>query len=179
MCKKKSVVRPKCPKCGSRNVAYIIWGFYMPSDKIEAKIKRGELVLAGCNVSVLSERWLCNDCEYAFGNIGIKPIMMNALKEPKVDFIHAITATNDNFDVIQSSQKCGCYKCGRIFAPHEITEWVDDINLMPDDSPNIKTALCPYCDSDTVLGDAAGYPLTENFFAMMRDYWENITLDEG
>lgn len=33
------------------------------------------------------------------------------------------------------------------------------------------TALCPYCGIDAVIGESAGYPLTEEFLKKMRDYW--------
>ena len=33
------------------------------------------------------------------------------------------------------------------------------------------TALCPYCGIDAVIGESAGYPLTEEFLEKMRDYW--------
>ena len=33
------------------------------------------------------------------------------------------------------------------------------------------TALCPYCGIDAVIGESAGYPLTEELLKKMRDYW--------
>jgi hypothetical protein len=33
------------------------------------------------------------------------------------------------------------------------------------------TALCPYCYTDSVLGDASGYPITEEFLKEMNKRW--------
>ena len=33
------------------------------------------------------------------------------------------------------------------------------------------TALCPYCVIDAVIGEGAGYPLTEEFLKKMNAYW--------
>jgi hypothetical protein len=45
---------------------------------------------------------------------------------------------------------------------YEIEEWID---------PNDDTALCPYCDIDSVIGDASGYEITEEFLRKMNDHW--------
>ena len=64
---------------------------------------------------------------------------------------------------IKRSKKCGCYYCMNIFSPDEIKEWVD---------PKNNTALCPYCEIDSVLGDdAKDFELNEEFLKMMHDYW--------
>jgi hypothetical protein len=34
-----------------------------------------------------------------------------------------------------------------------------------------QTALCPKCGIDSVLGDACGYPLTEDLLSRMHQYW--------
>ena len=39
------------------------------------------------------------------------------------------------------SDLCGCYFCLKIFKPDEISKWTDG-----DD-----TAVCPYCDSESVI----------------------------
>lgn len=67
-----------------------------------------------------------------------------------------------NKEIITKSSKCGCFFCIKIFDPNEIEEWID---------PNEDTALCPYCDIDSVLGDASGYEITEEFLRKMNDHW--------
>lgn len=56
-------------------------------------------------------------------------------------------------------QRCGCFYCCKTFYPGEITAWTDD-----DD-----TALCPYCDIDSVL--PRGGSLGSDFLKQMYQYW--------
>ena len=60
-------------------------------------------------------------------------------------------------------QKCGCFYCCSIFDSSEIKDWTYDI---PE-----YTALCPYCEIDSVIGEKSGYPITEVFMEEMHDYW--------
>ena len=65
-----------------------------------------------------------------------------------------------NRRLIEHDKRCGCFHCLKVFDTKEL-EWVD-FGL---------TALCPYCGIDAVIGERAGYPLTEEFLQKMRDYW--------
>lgn len=65
-----------------------------------------------------------------------------------------------NRDSLKASAKCGCFYCQTIFDPKEIVDWTD----------GGQTALCPYCDIDSVIGDSSGYPITEAFLKEMRDF---------
>ena len=62
---------------------------------------------------------------------------------------------------IESSELCGCFYCGKMFLPSEITHWID----------NDQTAMCPYCDIDSVLGSASGLPISKEFFDRMNEVW--------
>lgn len=69
-----------------------------------------------------------------------------------------------NRRMIMKSDKCGCFYCMKIFSPEKIEEWVDD-----DD-----TAICPFCDIDSVIGDASGLPISTDFLKNMhRVYFES------
>ncbi|MCC6936737.1 MAG: hypothetical protein IT226_00810 [Flavobacteriales bacterium] len=59
-----------------------------------------------------------------------------------------------------ASRRCGCFQCGAIFRPTEITEWMED--------STDHTASCPDCDTDAVIGDASGYPITTEFLLEMQ-----------
>ncbi len=61
-----------------------------------------------------------------------------------------------------NDKKCGCFFCLEIFDPKEITDWVDDTE---------RTAICPYCDVDSVIGESSGYPITKEFQTKMKKYW--------
>lgn len=62
---------------------------------------------------------------------------------------------------IEASQRCGCFYCLYVFPPLEIEEWID----------GQQTALCPRCGIDSVIAEASGLPLTEEFLKEMERYW--------
>ena len=43
----------------------------------------------------------------------------------------------------------------------EIQEWVD----------GGKTAICPKCDMDSVIGESSGFPITKEFLGAMYKKW--------
>lgn len=51
-----------CPKCQSKNIAAIVFGFPSP-EMIEGEDK-GDIVLGGCCVEVDDPEWRCKDCEH-------------------------------------------------------------------------------------------------------------------
>ena len=66
-----------------------------------------------------------------------------------------------NRELLEKDSVCGCFHCLRIFDPAEIQKWID----------NGQTAMCPHCGVDSVIGESAGYPLTEAFLKGMRTRW--------
>jgi hypothetical protein len=62
---------------------------------------------------------------------------------------------------LRNSAKCGCFYCLSVFAPDEITDWVDDG----------QTALCPKCGIDAVIGSDSGFPITREFLERMQNHW--------
>ena len=69
-------------------------------------------------------------------------------------------------DEVMRSESCGCFYCGGVFAPTKIKEWVDD-----GESSSDKTALCPHCGIDSVIGSASGFPITPEFLKRMNKHW--------
>lgn len=67
---------------------------------------------------------------------------------------------------IEKSKKCGCFHCLRIFNRSEINEWTDNQENLEGD-----TAICPYCEIDSVLGDASGYDINREFLINMHNFW--------
>ncbi len=186
--KQKLVVRPPCPHCGSRNVAWIQWGRPRARVGFSEQLKRHEITLGGCFMSVNSERWECNECGFRFGNIGLAVCLLAISKRDKKirdrlpqlgilplkqeespipGYITAHDKSWRNEKEIKDSQICGCFNCLNFFVPAQIKEWVEDIL-------DQKTALCPYCSMDAVIADASGYPMTEEFFRQMHEYWSHI-----
>lgn len=70
---------------------------------------------------------------------------------------------NHQAEVLRSDL-CGCFYCRRVFAPAEIKRWIDE------ESPE-KTALCPHCGIDAVIGSASGIVMTLEFLERMNRHW--------
>ena len=68
----------------------------------------------------------------------------------------------NNMPALAKDRSCGCFHCLKVFDPREITEYVED---------RTGSAICPYCGIDSILGESAGFPLTEDFLKAMRRYW--------
>jgi hypothetical protein len=66
-----------------------------------------------------------------------------------------------NREEIVKSQLCGCFYCLAIFAPGEVTHWIDED----------RTAMCPKCDIDSVIGSASGFSIDSVFLKQMETYW--------
>lgn len=80
---------------------------------------------------------------------------------PKRTLLAAKKHAKHNEDEIQSSDECGCFHCLETFTKEDIEDW--------DEDETGKSAVCPRCDVDAVIGDAAGFPLTEDFLNAMRE----------
>lgn len=72
-------------------------------------------------------------------------------------------ASFKNKESILRSKMCGCFSCQKIFPASE-ANFVKEMD-------GKETAWCPYCDTDAVLGDASGYPITPEFLKEMKDEW--------
>lgn len=79
----------------------------------------------------------------------------------KPDISAAHQRSSDHRAEVLASEVCGCFYCLKTYPPSEISEWVDDD----------KTALCPRCGIDAVIGSASGYPLTREFLRDMHSFW--------
>lgn len=78
------------------------------------------------------------------------------------DYIDAHAFSSNHMQALLQDKTCGCFYCFKIFSPAEITDWVPDSD---------GTAICPYCGIDSVIGESAGYPITEDFLKKMKEYW--------
>lgn len=53
----------ECPKCGAKNVKYIMYG--LPADPLDI---RDDVILGGCCVDDDSPDWHCEDCRWEWGH---------------------------------------------------------------------------------------------------------------
>lgn len=81
----------------------------------------------------------------------------------KPDYINAHLFSSHHREILEQDSKCGCFYCLEIFHPSEIKEWLD--------CDKGHTALCPYCGTDSVIGESSGYPITKEFLKKMKNYW--------
>ncbi|MEF2717355.1 MAG: cytoplasmic protein [Oscillospiraceae bacterium] len=79
-----------------------------------------------------------------------------------IDYIKAHDFSIGHRKRLLQDRKCGCFYCLKIFAPKEISSWIEDVG---------GTAICPYCGIDSVIGKHSGYPITREFLEQMRQYW--------
>lgn len=78
------------------------------------------------------------------------------------DYIIAHQFSSNHRKELLKDKQCGCFYCLTIFSPNEIIDWVEDTG---------GTAICPYCDIDSIIGESSGYPITKDFLKKMQKYW--------
>lgn len=69
-----------------------------------------------------------------------------------------------NAECLKASEQAGCFHCLSVYPAHEVREYVRETG-------EGRTAVCPRCGIDSVIGSAAGYPLTREFLSAMEQYW--------
>ncbi len=87
---------------------------------------------------------------------------------------HKCCSRNQN--LLQKSKKCGCFHCLATFAPEEISDWIIEKNFTEQllSQDDLSTARCPYCGTDSVIGDASGFPITKKFLRAMEKHWFHL-----
>ena len=56
-----------CPKCKSKNVCKIIYGYVNLDEQIQLEIDRKKIELGGCIIGENSPEFRCNDCQSEWG----------------------------------------------------------------------------------------------------------------
>ena len=59
--------KKSCPKCGSDDVATILWGLPIEDPELDKALEEKKIVLGGCVVSKNDPYWECNDCFNRWG----------------------------------------------------------------------------------------------------------------
>jgi hypothetical protein len=91
------------------------------------------------------------------------------LDRPDLESIHRFS--DHHRELLERSDRAGCFYCRRIFDPREIKEWVDGDQTESGDLDDGVTALCPECGIDAVLPSAAPIKLNVVLLAEMHRYW--------
>ena len=91
--------------------------------------------------------------------------MINFWETMPKNILYAHEFSSYHREQLESSSKCGCFYCLRIFSPRELSQdkydWTDDG----------QTALCPFCGIDSIIGDASGFEITKDFLKEMKKWW--------
>ena len=64
--------------------------------------------------------------------------------------------TGNNSQLIEN-ELCGCFYCLATYSPGEINEWIIEKDKR-------ETAICPKCDTDSVIGSKSEYPVSNKIF---------------
>ena len=77
--------------------------------------------------------------------------------------VHAFS--RNNAKLIKKSKRVGCFYCLKIYPAKEVKNYRKNNN---------HSAICPACSVDSIIPDASGIELTEEFLKAMRDKWFNL-----
>ena len=69
-----------------------------------------------------------------------------------------------NEEEIKKSRVCGCFYCGTVLNVKDIDDFRTEKN-------GLKTAWCPICGIDAVIGDACGISINKNLLIEMNNYF--------
>lgn len=67
---------------------------------------------------------------------------------------------------LEMSEICGCFYCCSVFGSLEIKDWCDE-----DEGAIGRTAMCPKCGIDSVIGSASNFPIETVFLESMKAHW--------
>lgn len=80
------------------------------------------------------------------------------MNKQNLNLDEAAKHSHRNKTEVLKSNECGCYYCLRVFSSKEIDGWTG----------GGKTAICPYCMIDSVIGDASGYAITRDLLEKLN-----------
>jgi len=74
-------------------------------------------------------------------------------------------------ELVERSERAGCFYCAQFFSPGEIMDWIDGRQIDTGSTEDGVTALYPRYGIDVVLLSAAPISLTAEVLAQMRYHW--------
>lgn len=75
MITKRYIRKPrKCPACGSKRLAEILYGLIIYSDQLKQDLEAGKITLGGCCISDDDPAWQCADCNEKFYRKNPQPL---------------------------------------------------------------------------------------------------------
>ena len=99
----------------------------------------------------------------------IEGIRMYKYKHRQSELHSYIRDSQGNEEMIAKSIMCACFNCGKRFFSRDIHDWAIC------EGSNSKTAICPLCDTDSVIvDDGRGYIDKELLDEIKRYYKQQI-----
>lgn len=84
--------------------------------------------------------------------------------------LKAFNSSKKNYAIISDSKKCGCFMCGSVFPTKRIKQWQNAKEEMVAPTTKGASAVCPNCESATVVGDAVGVTMTPDFLEKLVNF---------
>ena len=85
-----------------------------------------------------------------------------SMTEKELKELHKHSIFNE--EEIKKSAVCGCFYCGTVLNVKDIDDFRTEKN-------GLKTAWCPICGIDAVIGDACGVSINKNLLIEMNNYF--------
>ena len=85
-----------------------------------------------------------------------------SMTEKELKGLHKHSIFNE--EEIKKSTVCGCFYCGTVLNVKDIDDFRTEKN-------GLKTAWCPICGIDAVIGDACGVLINKNLLIEMNNYF--------
>jgi hypothetical protein len=84
--------------------------------------------------------------------------------DTKYDVITPHMHCFNNCQSISLSKNCVCIYCKQTFPKDSVIDWVE--------TETEKTAICPFCGIDAVIGDATNAPIADSeFIEAIHQHW--------
>ena len=107
----------------------------------------------------------------------ISTVIRKAIKDPQyikqhsaernrcIEYEKAIRCSGFNYKFVETAKICGCYSCGELFEPKDITNW-----CLYEDEEKGGYVYCPHCGTASVVMDSQGHEITEEFLELLDLY---------
>ncbi len=79
------------------------------------------------------------------------------------ELIRGLDYAHHNRGSLQRSVSCGCFNCQNILLANDIR----DYRLEEDGD---FTAICPYCQEESIIGDDAVYPIKKAYLQELKEF---------
>lgn len=106
-----NIEEARCPKCGSSNVAEILWGMPSFTSELQKELAEKKVVLGGCCVSPDDPKYECNDCLHRFGRSMFGEGFVEAMEKRALKSIVYGAAVGDALGVPYEFQRRDTFIC--------------------------------------------------------------------